>query len=357
VRILDGIIQASDSATTTMVPFSAISVACAAEGLVALATMAVPAALDPAGYERLLADGVGDMDWLRHFPEKRLNPGFLKPGATSLLVVALDYQPTPADGALRRARYAAGKDYHNILRPKLGRVGRALEILAGPGASVDDHRATVDSAPLNERTLAAMAGLGWIGRNALVISPDAGSYRVLGCLLTTWELESRRGPHGEDRCGKCTACESRCPTAALKDRRVISERCISYLTIEHKGVVPRHLADRFQGWWFGCDLCQEACPWNRFAPPAGDPRLTGTEADAALLAVNAATFDSHFAGRSIRRIGYERFRRNLLIALHSLGRGGEAGAIIAEGLPLVIRQARELGMSLDGPATPTAVTP
>jgi epoxyqueuosine reductase len=342
-------------ALATIVPFAAVAAACAAEGLQALATIPLPAAFDAAGMDRLLADGVGDMDWLARTRDLRLDPRALKPAARSVLVVALPYQPGADDGPLRRARYAAGKDYHGILRPKLGRVGRALEALAGPDAHLDDHRATVDSAPLNERTLAHLAGLGWIGRNALVIAPDAGSYRVLGCLLTTWDLEPRRGPHGEDRCGKCTACEQRCPTAALVDRRVISERCISYLTIEHQGVIPRALALKFEGWWFGCDLCQEACPWNRFAPPAGDPRLTGREDDAALLAITAATFDTHFAGRGIRRIGYARFRRNLLVALASLDRIDECHAIINEGLPLVLAQAEELRLLPGKPATPSDV--
>lgn len=331
-----------------IVPFEIVAGACAGEGLTALAVLnPPPSTFPPEDFDRLLADGTGDMEsWLRESRPMRLNPVSLLPTARAILVVALPYAPERSDGSLRRGRYAAGKDYHNVLRPKLGRVGIALNQRYG---ATWRHRATVDSAPINERSLALRSGLGWIGRNALLIAPDAGSYRVLGTLLTQAPLEARQGSHGDDRCGTCRACETRCPTAAISDGRVISERCISYLTIEHQGIIPRDLAERFAGWWFGCDLCQEACPWNRFAGPAGDPRLGGTEDDARLLAITATDYGTAFAGRAMRRVPYERFRRNLLVALFSLGRRDRCQTIIGEGLPLVLAQARELGLT--GPDT------
>ena len=326
----------------TTVPFSEVQALCAAEGLHALGVLSpVPRTLPSAGIDQLLADGVGDLDWIERTRAHRLAPTAVQMTAQAMVAVALPYQPEAACGELKRARYAAGKDYHNLLRAKLGRIGLALP---NPGGQPWKSRAAVDSAPLNERTLARLAGLGWIGRNALLIAPDAGTYRLLGFLLTDAPLAPHHAGHGEDRCGKCTACERRCPTAALVDRRVLTTRCISYLTIEHQGVIPRALAECFEGWWFGCDLCQEVCPWNRFATPAGDVRLSGREEDDALMRVDAASFDLHFAGRAIRRIGYERFRRNLLVAWFSLGRQELCTPIQAEGLPLVLAQARELGL-------------
>ncbi|MBA3709503.1 MAG: tRNA epoxyqueuosine(34) reductase QueG [Planctomycetes bacterium] len=323
------------------VPFDVLVELGKNQGLSCLAVMTPPSRLAADGLDRMLADGVGDMAYMNEHRELRLTPNGLLPSARSILAVALPYHPQREDATLRRARYAAGSDYHQLLRKKLARVGDALNQRFAAGWT---HRAVADSAPVNERTLARLAGLGWIGRNALLIAPDAGSYRFLGFLLSEAPMEIRSAGHGADRCGSCTACERRCPTAALVDRRVISERCISYLTIEHHGVIARDLAQRFEGWWFGCDLCQEVCPWNRFAPPAGDPKLVGADADSRLFAITAESFDTAFAGRAVRRIGYERYRRNLLVALFSLGRLDEAGPIIAEGLPLVLAQARELGI-------------
>ncbi len=327
------------------IAFKEVQEAAEREGLQALAVLSPPpTALPGAGLERLFADGVGDLHWMARTSEARLHPTTMLPSARAILLAALPYQAYAGCGALQRARYAAGKDYHNLFRAKLARVGDALSAHHGIAWRT---RAAVDSAPLNERTLAQLAGLGWIGRNALLISPSAGSYRLLGALLTEAPLAAHHAGLAADRCGSCTACETRCPTGALVDRRVLTERCISYLTIEHQGVIPRALAARFAGWWFGCDLCQEACPWNRFAPAAGDPRLKGEEQDAVLLQVTAESFDLHFAGRAIRRIGYQRFRRNLLVALFSLERRDDCQVLLAEGLPLVLAQARELGL-VDG---------
>ncbi len=327
---------------------------CQAEGLTHLASLDAPAALDPAGLERMLADGIGDLAWIARERDLRLRPTGMLPTARSILCVAWHYFPgAPSSSSaggngtrLHRAAYAAGKDYHDLLRPKLGRVGRALNAACGQSW---EHRACVDSAPLNERTLARLAGLGWIGKNALLISPESGSYRLLGFLLTEAPLTASHGGHGEDRCGSCTRCETACPTKALSGGRCLTERCISYLTIEHQGVIPRALAAQFNGWWFGCDICQEVCPWNRFAPPGEDRRLAGRDHEADLLAVTGDAFDRHFAGRAIRRLGWPRFRRNLLVALWSLGRLDEARVVAAEPFELVQAQATELELVRNAP--------
>ena len=315
---------------------------CQSAGIESYAVMRVPEALDASGLEQLLADGIGDMHYLAEHRELRLQPERIHPGSELVLIALLGYPAPPAQAestALKRARYASGKDYHKVLRGKLAGIAREITA-AEPGSSC---RATVDSAPVNERTLAQLAGIGWIGRNALLLHPRRGSYHFIGCLFSTAPLPLTSPALAEDRCGSCTACETRCPTAALLDRRVLSTRCISYLTIEHQGVIPRDLAQHFEGWWFGCDLCQEVCPWNRFAPGAEDQRLSGSDDERDLLALQAADFDAYFAGRAVRRIGYERFRRNLLVALWSVGRIDELAALRAEGLPLVLAQAAELG--------------
>ena len=138
--------------------------------------------------------------------------------------------------------------------------------------------------------------------------------------------------------------ETACPTQALLDRRVLSERCISYLTIEHHGVIDRELANNFQGWWYGCDRCQDVCPWNRFAPAAADGRLTGSaNSRSTLLELSSEKFDAYFAGSAVRRIGYERFRRNLLVALFSINEVDLARSILTDDAPaIVLQQAQEL---------------
>jgi len=313
-----------------------------AQGLPTPAVLADPGLQPSTGLDQLLADGIGDMAYLAEHRALRLEPARLLPGLRAIAIFACPYQSLPPGGPLQLARYAAGKDYHQLLRKKLSRIGNTL---------LDEHaqpypaRACVDSAPINERSLAVQAELGWLGRNGLVLQPQRGSYFFLALLLTTAPLPARSGGMGTDRCGRCHACEQACPTAALTERRVRSEHCISYLTIEHQGVIPRQLAQRFQGWWYGCDRCQEVCPWNRFAGEACDGRLRSRQDQSQLLAIGKDEFDTVFAGRAIRRIGYARFRRNLLVALWSLDQHQAYRPIIQEGQALVIDQAAELGIT------------
>ena len=266
----------------------------------------------------LAQDGVGDMQWLLRNAALRADPQHILSGVQSVIVTLLPYHPEAWDqDQLRRARYASGKDYHQLLRKKIMQAGKELADTIGTGHHT--IRATVDSAPVDERSLAILGELGWLGKNGLVLHPQRGSYHFLGELWCAFPLPEISGGSGDDRCGSCQACHQACPTQALVGRRVLSERCISYLTIEHQGVIPRHLAKQCAGWWFGCDRCQEVCPWNKFALPAGDSRLLGRDDQRDhLLQITANEFDDYFAGSAVRRIGYQRFRRNLLVALFSL---------------------------------------
>lgn len=326
------------------IPFSSLQALCQQESLHALATCTATGPNDARYMQQLLDDGVGDMHYLANQFELRRDPVHLLPDYTCILACALPYQHQREDQGLKRARYAAGKDYHKIFRKKLAAVGYRLNQRAQPPSPPYLSRACVDSAPLNERSLAQRAGLGWLGKNALLIHPQRGSYHFLGFLLTTAPLEIMHGQASDDRCGSCTSCEVQCPTQALVGRRVLSERCISYLTIEHHGVIPKDLARNFQGWWYGCDICQEACPWNKFAVEAGDKRFLGQDSEAEVLALRETNFTQFTAGRAIGRISYAQFRRNLLVALWSLQRESDYQQFDDEDIDVVKAQARELGI-------------
>ncbi len=226
-------------------------------------------------FDAFIAEGrSGEMAYLARYRELRADPRELLPGALSVIVVADSYRPTeppsqspappsPAPAG-RVATYAWGRDYHVVLKRKLGRLVDSLrEQLDEPFES----RSCVDTAPIVEREWAAAAGVGWIGKNTLVLHESAGSYFFLGEILTTLDLEPT--PPAMPRCGTCTRCLEACPTGALTSpHQMDARRCISYLTIEHRTDVPPDLAKRLSGWLYGCDLCQEVCPYNEHADPS-----------------------------------------------------------------------------------------
>ena len=237
----------------------------------------VAPAVAPPGYGRYLdwleRGHAAGMDYLRKRAEARGDPARVLEGARSIIVAGMIYgrpeptEPGPAQGKV--ARYARGADYHEIL-------WRRLETLLGwlrgerPGLI---GRAVCDTAPLLERDFARLAGLGWVGKNTCLIDKKAGSFTVLGAVLVDAELEYDE-PHRADHCGTCTRCLDACPTDAFDGPyRLDARRCISYWTIEHKGPIPDEPAGGLGDWAFGCDICQDVCPWNRKAPPGSDPGL------------------------------------------------------------------------------------
>jgi epoxyqueuosine reductase len=226
------------------------------------------------------------------------------------------------------ARYALGPDYHTVLRARLAAFRRAIEMRLGRAVR---SRVCVDTAPLLERALAVRAGLGWIGKNTCLIHPRLGSFLVLGSILIDVALQPD-APMA-DRCGSCERCLAACPTGALIEPRVLdTRRCVSYLTIEYRGPIAEPLASRIGSRVFGCDSCQDACPWNGPAshrppsPPSSDASAFPPKARLAhatfedLLAIDESHFTSVFADSSIARLGWPAWRRNLAIASRNAGK-------------------------------------
>ncbi len=289
------------------------------------------------GLRAWLAAGFhGEMDYMARHGMTRARPAELVPGTISAIMVTCDYAPADPDWVesawhtladSERAyvsRYALGRDYHKVVR---GRLQKLADRIVEAGAPFG-HRVFSDSAPVMEVALAQRAGLGWRGKHTLLIHPRRGSTFFLGTLYTDLALPAD-APQA-DRCGSCTRCLAACPTGAIvAPYRVDARRCISYLTIELKGPIPESLRGAIGNRIYGCDDCQLACPWNRFAQPARVPDFaTRNRLDAAALveffAWSAADFDARLAGSPIRRIGHERWLRNLAVALGNVA--GDASA-------------------------------
>ncbi|MDW8328120.1 MAG: tRNA epoxyqueuosine(34) reductase QueG [Anaerolineales bacterium] len=260
---------------------------------------------------------------------RRRDLNLILPGVRSLVMVGLDYRSAPLPPSVltdprrgRIATYAWGMDYHDVMTPRLEALAREL------GAK---SRVYVDTGALLERDHGWQAGLGFIGKNTMLIHPRRGSDFFLGVMLTTAEFDAYDRPGPATRCGTCTRCLVACPTNAFPESHVLdARRCISYLTIEHKGVIARELRPLLGNWVFGCDVCQDVCPWNRFAVQTQLTEFFPVNADRAapplaeLLALDEAGFVARFAGSPIERIGRVRLMRNACVAA---GNSGDATLI------------------------------
>jgi epoxyqueuosine reductase len=263
-------------------------------------------------------------------PARRADPRRVLPEALTVISVTAGYyrgdwpeEPAPpgrpAAPRGRVARYAWGRDYHGRLKRRLSRLGRALATLR-PGSR---WRAFVDSGAMLDRGWAERAGLGWIGKNANLIRLGGGSWFFLGEILCDAALPV--GEPARNRCGRCARCIPACPTGAIvAPYQVDARRCISYLTIEHPGAIPRDLRASIGVRIFGCDDCQEACPWNRFATPSYDPDFAErphqqTPTLLPLLAIDAEGFAARYEGTALMRAGRDRMVRNVAVALGNLG--------------------------------------
>ena len=277
-------------------------------------------------FEQWLAAGYGEgMEWMEESRETRLEPARLLPGVRSAVVVALHYGPREDDPSWDVvSRYARGADYHNVMRPRLHVLRDYLKEAAGA-----DCRASLDTSAVLERDLAAAAGLGWIGKNTNLIAPRAGSYFFIGTVLTTAELLAD-GPVA-DHCGTCTACLDACPTGAFPQPWVLdARRCLAYLTIEHRGDISDELKPHVSDWLFGCDVCQDVCPWNRKTAPAREPALAPPaplEPLEMLLALDDAAFRARFRGTALFRAKRAGLARNAALVLGNRGDRSAAPAL------------------------------
>jgi len=273
------------------------------------------------------AGHAGTMGYLERRLPERADPRRVLADARSVVTVALNYFQGEAEDASWKpvARYAWGRDYHDVMTPRLEALARFIGEAAGARG-----KCYVDTGPLLERDLAARAGLGWVGKNTMLLSPALGSWFFIGVLLTTAELV-----HGEplpDRCGTCRACLDACPTDAFAAPYVLdARRCISYLTIEHRGDIDPALAAKMGEWEFGCDICQDVCPWNRRAPVTREAAFRPAApypGAAAVAGMDDEEFRARFAGTPLTRPKAQGMRRNAAIAL------GNAGHARADAPPL-----------------------
>jgi epoxyqueuosine reductase len=285
----------------------------------------------------LAAGRHGTMGYLERNLEKRLDPALLEPGTCRVIAARLDYLPDAAEPLRILAdgdrgyvsRYALGRDYHKVIRRRLARLAGFIDDAARDAGG--RYRAFTDSAPVLEKALAQKAGLGWIGKHTLVLTRQAGSWFFLGEIYTNLPLPVDP-PEAQDHCGKCTACMTVCPTDAIvAAQQLDARRCISYLTIEHRGSIPEELRPLMGNRVFGCDDCQLFCPWNRYAQITREGDFTPRHNldDSSLLelfAWNEEEFLRRTEGSAIRRASFEQWQRNLAVAI---GNGSPSDAAIA----------------------------
>ncbi|HLV35500.1 MAG TPA: tRNA epoxyqueuosine(34) reductase QueG [Spirillospora sp.] len=257
--------------------------------------------------------------------DRRRDLNVILPGVRSLVIVGMDYRSGAVPEAIlsdpargRIASYAWNLDYHDILTPRLESLAAWLQAESGQAIR---QRVYVDTGAILERSHAQQAGLGFIGKNTMLIHPRRGSYFFLGEILTDLEFDSYDRPHRPTMCGNCTRCLTACPTDAFPQPHVLdARRCISYLTIEHKGWIDRDLRPLMGNWVFGCDICQDVCPFQRFAPLTHEPAFRPPDAEHAapklvdLLTLDEAGFRARFRGSPVYRIKHDRLLRNACIA-------------------------------------------
>lgn len=256
----------------------------------------------------------GDMQYMENHFDIRLDPRLLVPNAKSVISLTYNYftEHKQTKGAPKISKYAYGEDYHQVVKEKLKLLLQKMQTEIGD----INARCFVDSAPVLERTWAAKAGIGWIGKHSLLINKQQGSFFFLAEIIADMELEYD-APFPTDHCGTCTACMDACPTDAIVENKVVDgSKCISYFTIELKDALPSAYIDKFEDWMFGCDICQDVCPWNRFSKKHHEPKF---EPNPRLLSMNRKewkeitedVFNELFKKSAVKRTKYAGLKRNL----------------------------------------------
>ncbi|MDD1532052.1 MULTISPECIES: tRNA epoxyqueuosine(34) reductase QueG [unclassified Bradyrhizobium] len=306
-----------------------------------------PGTIESAGkhfLEFIASGGHGDMDWLAAQPERRVDPRGLWRDVRSVIMLGVNYGPDSDPLAILKQRtraaisvYAQGDDYHDLIKKRLKALARWL-VATAPS----DVKVFVDTAAVMEKPLAQTAGLGWQGKHTNLVSREFGSWLFLGAIYTTLELP--RDAAEIDHCGSCRACLDICPTAAFPaPYKLDARRCISYLTIENKGPIPREFRKAIGNRIYGCDDCLAACPWNKFAQEGREAKLAARDelrapSLAELARLDDATFRALFTKSPVKRIGRDRFLRNVLIAIGNSGEAAlasEARRLLDDESPLV----------------------
>jgi epoxyqueuosine reductase len=288
--------------------------------------------------EWLERDYAGEMGYMPRTAAKRRDSRLAFAAAKSAIVVGLDYGGREPSGPV--ARYARGDDYHDVLLDRLQTLHRRIEELVGRPVTGKPY---VDTGPILERDLARRAGLGWFGKNTMLINPKRGSFFFLGELLLDLELEPDE-PFASDHCGTCRRCIDACPTGAIVDERVIdSNRCVSYLTIELRGEIPAEWHESIGEMEYGCDVCQDVCPWNeKFSLPLSEdafrPRgaIAGKDARTLareILAMDDEAFRSAFRGSPMKRAKLEGLKRNAAVVLANIARRKSPAAAVTSASP------------------------
>lgn len=287
-----------------------------------------PPALSPGAGERLgqwlELHRHGDMDWMESTAERRADPRTLWPEVRACVMLGVNYAPQgDALEATRRREvgaisvYARHRDYHDVVKGRLKQLASWFVARAG-----GDVKVFVDTAPVMEKTLAALAGLGWQGKHTNLVSREFGSWLFLGALFTTADLPPDAAE--TDHCGSCRACLDACPTQAFPaPYQLDARRCVSYLTIEHKGPIPQEMRAAIGNRIYGCDDCLAVCPWNKFAQASNEAKLVAPDWRdpplAELAALDDAGFRARFSGSPVKRVGRDRFLRNVMIAIGNSG--------------------------------------